>query len=351
MSRSFLEAVYADELRSVELQKTQIESLIQNGDLPQKMSMPLGIQLELTSACNLRCLHCYNRSEKDLNSTNDLTPTDWINIANDIVASGGVFQAIISGGEPLLLGESLFDIMDVFHDSGCRFILISNGYLMDRTKIQRLMKYKFAWLQISIDGITAQEHDNFRMKTGSWKRAVNASVNISNAGIPLKIASTIRPTDIYKLNEYATQAYQLGASSLILGDIMPSGRAIENDHLIMNEEQKSFFLNEIVELRKKWKDVLDIQSSSFVSLQLAQASMGTIDSVIIRPNGDIRLDCIAPFVLGNVNDTHFKQIWDKLPGDVWQHPSVQEYISQVELYSGHSSGVRNYLDQDIHLKF
>lgn len=351
MNHSFIENIYMNEFESIERQKQRVHELMKNGDLPQKMSMPLGIQLELTRLCNLKCLHCYNRSENNLNTRHDLDSAKWLSIAEDIVSSGGVFQVIISGGEPLLMGDSLFEIMDVFHNDGCRFILISNGYLMDEEKIQRLKKYNFAWIQISIDGVDASGHDNFRMKEGSWGKAIRAAVNISNAGIPLKIASTIRPSELNRLNDYVIQAYQLGASAIILGDIMPSGRAIDNENLVMDLDEKSQFITEIGKLRQKWENIIDIQSSSFVSLQLTQATIGAIDSVIIRPNGDVRLDCIAPFVVGNVKANNFKEMWDKIPGNIWQHPAVQEYISKVEKFSGRSGSIRNYFDEDVYLKF
>ena len=30
---------------------------------------------------------------------------------------------------------------------------------------------------------------------------------------------------------------------------------------------------------------------------------------IIRPNGDFRLDCMAPFIIGNVLKTPLKELW------------------------------------------
>lgn len=347
MRNTFLESLYSDEEKNIIELKETMDGLIERGDFPERLTLPLGIQLELTENCNLTCKHCYNNSGSKNIGKNNLKPREWVEIANHIVSHGGVFQVILSGGEPLLLGDHLFDIMDIFHNDGCRFILITNGYLLDDDKIERLKKYNFAWLQISIDGTNADVHDDFRQKEGSWQRAISAAVKVSHAGIPLKIASSLQPSEIYRIEDFVSQAYHLGASSIILGDIMPSGRTFQHDRLTLNEEEKVFLFKEIIRIRELYQGKIDIQTSSFIKLQLQQASIGAIDSVIIRPNGDVRLDCIAPFTLGNVKTRSFKTIWDNLPGDVWSHSQVQKYISTVDKFNGSSDYLSNYKDNDI----
>lgn len=41
---------------------------------------------------------------------------------------GGVYEYILSGGEPFLLGDGLFKIMDVLNASDTCFMLLTNGY-------------------------------------------------------------------------------------------------------------------------------------------------------------------------------------------------------------------------------
>lgn len=39
-----------------------------------------------------------------------------------IVKNGGVFECLLSGGEPLLLGDKLFEIMNILHNDGRYFL-------------------------------------------------------------------------------------------------------------------------------------------------------------------------------------------------------------------------------------
>ncbi|PLK48185.1 radical SAM/SPASM domain-containing protein [Uliginosibacterium sp. TH139] len=346
MSAHELDFLYDTEEKSIDAFSKSIENLIRTGDYPSKLSLPLSIQLELTDKCNLRCKHCYNRSGVG-NDSNNLKPAEWVQIAKDITDHGGVFQVIISGGEPFMLKSDLFNIMDVFHKDNARFVLITNGYFIDKQKIEKLKSYNYAWMQVSIDGLNPKTHDEFRGKEGSWERAINAASMISNSGIPLKIASSLQPSEVAKIDSYIEQAYQLGASAIVIGDIMPSGRATDYPDLILTNEQRFVFLEKIKESKQRFYKKIDVQTSSFIKLQLQQASAGVVDSAIIRPNGDVRLDCVAPFVVGNVRDMKFSDVWKDIPGDIWKSKAVSGYIDSVDKYTGRSSLISNYNDKDV----
>ena len=149
------------EKSSVERVANERERLIAEGSYPAKFSFPIAMQFEVTSKCNLRCKHCYNRSGE--NKTPDaMTAEAWIEFAKKLVSKGGLFEVTISGGEPLLLGEKLFELMDVLHADKTTFNLISNGYLLDKKILERLQKYRFYWVQISLDSYSAKLHDEFR---------------------------------------------------------------------------------------------------------------------------------------------------------------------------------------------
>lgn len=166
------------------------ERLIAEGSYPAKFDFPVAMQFELTSRCNLRCKHCYNRSGEN-RAPDAMTGDYWVAFAKKLVKQGGLFEVTISGGEPLLLGDKLFEMMDVLHADNTTFNLISNGYLFDKKILNRLKKYRFYWIQISLDSYSSKLHDEFRGVKGSWERAANAAYRIALSGIPLRVASTV----------------------------------------------------------------------------------------------------------------------------------------------------------------
>ena len=86
--------------------KQETENIIRMqaaGLYPQSFSYPVTLQFELTGACNLKCKHCYNSSgDTDRIDYKRMIPNEWKILARQIVEDGGIFQCIISGGEPLL---------------------------------------------------------------------------------------------------------------------------------------------------------------------------------------------------------------------------------------------------------
>lgn len=323
------------------------EKLITDGCYPEKFSFPLSMQFEVTSKCNLRCKHCYNRSGEN-KAPDAMTGDNWVAFAKKLVAKGGILEATISGGEPLLLGEKLFEFMDVLHDDGTVFNLISNGYFFDKKVLERLQKYNFYWIQISLDSYSSALHDEFRGVKGSWERAANSAYRIALSGIPLRIASTVTPRDIEHLEEYVRMAINLGASYLMIGEVMPSGRAFDNEEFLMSREELNQFYLTMNELRKRYKNNLSITVSSSPHVQLKYSSSEKLNVAIVRPNGDVRLDCTCPFVIGNILRDDVEDIWAKY-SDCWQHPLVKKFVESCDPISGKNSFAENYNGEDIYL--
>ncbi len=333
--------------KSLKAVKQNIATLQNIGAYPKKFNYPITLQFELTGQCNLKCKHCYNRSG-DSDRKTLMTPEKWCELSRQIVSDGGIFQCIISGGEPLLLGDKLFDIMDILHDDGTSFVVISNAFLLTKEKVRRFAKYRYFWFQISIDGSTAEIHDNFRGVKGSFDRAVNGALEISDAGIPLVIAHTVTPQNINFVEDMINLAYRLGANSIILGEVMFSGRAYENTEIVLNDEQKNLLYSQIEEFSKKYAGRITIQRSAELKISMERYMAEVNGGGIIRPNGDFRLDCMAPFTIGNVLEKSVKEIWLDKGIDAWKSDAVKNFVSAID-EDKQESNVKNHVDSDFQL--
>ena len=333
--------------RNLQAVKKNLATLQSLGAYPKKFDYPITLQFELTGQCNLKCKHCYNRSG-DVDRETLMTPEKWCELARQIVDDGGIFQCIISGGEPLLLGEKLFDIMDILHDDGTSFVVISNGLLLTKKIARRFGKYRYFWFQISIDGSTAELHDEFRGVKGSFEHAVNGALEISDAGIPLVIAHTVTPKNLSHVEDMIQLSYNLGANSIILGEVMPSGRAYEHDEIILSDEQKNFLYGQIETLGNKYRGKITIQRSMELKIQMERYMSEVNAGGIIRPNGDFRLDCMAPFTVGNVLKNSVKEIWLTKGVDAWQTDAVKNFVASID-EDAQTAEIMNHVDTDIAL--
>lgn len=349
MGKDYIKIYEAIDAKKTKQEKENIIAMQNSGLYPEFFSYPITLQFELTGACNLMCKHCYNRSgDIDRIQYTKMTPDKWKKLAHQIVDDGGIFQCIISGGEPLLMGEHLFDVMDILHDDGTSFVVITNGFLLDKEKAKRFAKYRFFWFQISVDGHTAELHDEFRGVEGSWNNAINGALEITNNGIPLVIAHSVTPKTLPYIEEMVELSYSVGAGSMMIGEILPSGRAIENSDILLDRIQRNYLYEKINELSQKYAGKIRIERSMNITNSMARYISQPNSGGIIRPNGDFRLDCMAPFTIGNVCEKSIKEIWKEKGRDAWQNPKVIDYINSIDKEK-QQGNIKNHVSDDIRI--
>ena len=138
------------------------------------------------------------------------------------------------------------------------------------------------------------------------------------------------------------------AQTLVLGEAMPSGRTYDYvGETVLTGEDLSKMYDSIEKLIPKYGGKIEIQRSSFLKHQLLSCQSQPNSAVIVRPDGNVRLDCMTPFVIGNVKERPFLDIWREKGGDCWRHPKVKQYIDSVQGMNNWSDEVRNYADEDI----
>ncbi len=337
--------IYFDR-KNCEYERRLNQKNVELGAYPNELSMPIGIQFELTAKCNMFCKHCYNNSYLERNS--EMKTSDWLNVVDDINGNGGIFQCILSGGEPLLLGKDLYKIMDPLHNDGTAFVIITNGYLVNEQIVKKLKAYDYYWIQVSIDHLISNKHDEFRGKTGSWKKAVNAALLFSAAGFPLRIAHSLTHESLEYLPDFVEFCYTLGASSVVCGEVLPSGRANNSNDLLMHDSDYEQMYKIINDLEREYSGKMRILRSANEAIEMRHHQQSLNSSVIIRPDGSVRLDCTMPFSIGNVLERKFSDIWREKGNTCWNDSRVDNYIKDIENH-GCSTMVVNHVTPDIQI--
>jgi len=95
----------------------------------------LSLELELSRACNLRCIYCYASSGIPL--PNELTLEEIFSVVDQAVQLGAKKIIILGGGEPLLF-PGLFQVIDYITVKNVRVDLFTNATLIDKEKAEAL---------------------------------------------------------------------------------------------------------------------------------------------------------------------------------------------------------------------
>lgn len=302
-----------------------------SGVIPRAYERPTGAQLELTYKCNQRCRHCYNKSG-ECTDKSELSIDEWKKVAREL-GELGIFQCVLSGGEPTLLGDSLFEIMDILNEYNVKFIVITNGMLINEKNIEKFKKYRYNWFQVSIDGSRPELHDYVRGVNGAWEKAINAANLVKEAGLPLVISHAVVKKNLPYLEEMIDAAYLLGAEKITTGPFSYMGRGILNEEeldLTVEERQQVYAISN----RKmhEYKGRMQVAVSSEEVLGLRTKLIEPNGVVLVRPNGDVKIDCVAPFKIGNVRTSSVKDIWNNIGRNVWEHPRLIEYVKSIKSY-------------------
>ena len=271
-------------------------------------ALPPMLHLELTGKCNLKCKQCYNDSGC---RETIMTPERWMEFSK--AAAKDLFSVTLSGGEPLLLGKKLFDLMDVYEEKDVWINMISNGFLMDRSAAKRVSEHSIGWVEISIDAPNAADHDDLRGVQGSWKQAVLAASYLASYNVPVIIGTCVTPKQLGHLDDMADLAEQMGVTGVTFSKILVSGRAyFHQKELVMSDEETERFVQEVEAVRRDHPLLrINCATQSIADAVRDTSGSANYEIPIIRPDGKMRLSCFEPVIVCDVLAEDMQTLWER----------------------------------------
>lgn len=178
--------------------------------------------LELTSKCNLSCVHCYAESGPRLALEQNVHFEDWMKILSDAHSIGCKAVQFI-GGEPteypklpILIGHAKslgYDFIEVF----------TNGTCFTDTLRQTFKKFG-VHLAFSVYGPTPEVHDVVTQRNGSFKKTIESIQWAIREGLDIRAA--IISTDPNAKHIDATHKFltDIGVQSIGVDHVRGVGR-------------------------------------------------------------------------------------------------------------------------------
>jgi heme b synthase len=188
--------------------------------MPQTDYRPRLIFWELTTGCNLRCIHC-RASATELMSPDDLSYEESCGVI-DQIAAYAPFILVLSGGEPLWRRD-VFDLAERARDRGIRVALATNGTLVDEATAGRIVAAGIRRVAISLDGADAPTHDRFRGQPGAFEAALAGFRRLKARGMSMQINTTVSRHNEQQLSQILDLALDLGADAFHIFLLVPVG--------------------------------------------------------------------------------------------------------------------------------
>jgi radical SAM protein with 4Fe4S-binding SPASM domain len=278
-------------------------------DKPYLMSL----QIELTSRCNERCVHCYIPHE---NKISDITPDLFYSVL-DQCREMGVLSLTLSGGEAML------------HKDFCNFLrkakeydfsinILSNLTLLDDEIIAEMKANRLSSVQVSLYSMNPEIHDSITQVKGSFYKTRDNILKLIENDIPLQISC---PTMKQNKNCYVdvlnwAREHKCRATTdfIMMARYDHTADNLDN-RLSLAETEK--VINDIINNDNDYQK--EISGGDFDKRDTRDRSNDIVcgvcvSSICMVANGDV-YPCAGwqDYVAGNIKETLLKEIWDNSP--------------------------------------
>ncbi len=184
---------------------------------------PFVLIWELTQACELACKHC--RAEADPHRHPEELSTDEGKQLLAAAANFGEGQLVVlSGGDPLTR-DDVTELIAYGTEQNLRMTMTPSGTgSLTRKRIADMATAGLKRMAVSLDGATAESHDEFRQETGSFQQTISAAKAAREEELPLQINTTVCQETVDELPAIRDLVEELGAVLWSVFFLVPVGR-------------------------------------------------------------------------------------------------------------------------------
>jgi Fe-coproporphyrin III synthase len=285
----------------------------------------------ITSACNLRCVHCYASAGK---ASGELTTRQGLELIATL-ADYGAPVILFSGGEPTMRSD-LPKLIDAAVKSGMRAVISTNGTLISQDMAMRFADLGLSYIGVSLDGLE-EVNDTFRGVKGAFKEAMQGIYNAMHQNIKVGLRFTMNRRNVDQIPGIFDLMRKEGVPRICFYHLVYTGRARELMAEDLTHEQTRQTLDLIMDRTREMIDaglnveVLTVDNHAdgpYVYLHMMKEGNPRAPEVLdllkmnagnssglgigcINWDGDVYPDQFwRTKVLGNVLENPFPDIWD-----------------------------------------
>ena len=316
---------------------------LSNDIIVEELTAPINITWDITNACNLQCDHCINASGKA--DIFEMSTEECLSVI-DQLSEMGVYNIWIGGGEPL----AKKDIDKILHHGkkkGLHIILATNGKLLLESKYLKLVGETCAEVNLSLDGMTEEDHSYLRGKSAKLSEVVSAikllKSNYSN--IWVTALTVVHTENLFKLESLIDFCYEIGCDKWTHDELYLLGRASLKYKDIVLKYTDYISLYQIVNKKAdEYQDKMLVER--YVRMVTPSQSNNMIygcsagrSEISIQQNGDV-FPCqkmqLDKYLAGNLKTTSLKEIWES--------SKVLNEIRNLDINESECAGCESFLN-------
>ncbi len=274
------------------------------------------------------CDHCYRESGEE--SLGELTTEQGKKLITEIKKAGFMIM-IFSGGEPLMRPD-IVELIAHAKNQGLRPVIGSNGTLLTEELAYKLKEAGAVRIGISLDSLDPKKHNKLRKYENAFEEAVRGMEICNKVGLEFQIHTTVMKWNLQEMEALTDFAVEKGAKAHHLFFLIPTGRGLNIESDMLNEEEYEEVLNQVLEKQKEVNieikptcapQFMRIAKEKEMNMRFSKGCIAGISYCIISPKGDVQPCAYFDLRVGNVKEEAFDKIWKDSP--VFEKMRTEEY--------------------------
>lgn len=278
---------------------------------------PRTVFLEITAACNLRCLHCVVGAGK--RQPGELATARWLELIEEL-AEFGVHSVAFSGGEPLIHPQ-FKQLMGHARRLGLAAQVSTNGTLVTPV-LAGWLKDHGVGIQVSLDGSRSEIHDHMRPGSEAYKKTIAGIEALVAAGHRIVVGTVVSTFNLADIPHIVALCERLGVASFRLIPFVPQGRGQSHQDMEITPEQRRELTRYLRDYRKRASiDVVDMEFEEMLdgtscleplTERRRMGCDGAIGYATITPTGEL-LPChfFSGVRADSVASSSFSEVWQR----------------------------------------
>ena len=180
----------------------------------ERCGSPFELHLDITDACNEKCVHCYVTKESRFLDYNIIEK-----VLNEFRDANGL-TVYITGGE-CMLHPRFRDICRLCAHLNLNFVILSNLVLCDESVIDFFKTISPQFINVSLYSMNAEEHDKITQVRGSWEKTKKAILDCEKAGVHIRISTPLLKENKCALKKLECFAKEHNMHLIPIAEIVP----------------------------------------------------------------------------------------------------------------------------------
>jgi MoaA/NifB/PqqE/SkfB family radical SAM enzyme len=241
----------------------------------------------------------------------------------DQVKSLGIPKVNFFGGEPLVFGEKIVELVRYASRKGISVSIDTNGILLTAGLAKDLKQAGIDNINISLDSADRHIHDDLRGFSGAYDNALRAVNSCVKEGITCVISTyaskrAIYSKDLQRIIDIGRR-YKVGAVKILLP--LMSGKWSKRNDELLGEKEKAL-------VYKLLDPGFVYLESPLYSMKKGKKVCEALDKkmIYISPSGDLQACYAVPVSFGNINAEPIKGIMARM----WKSKLFEEVDNDYE---------------------